>query len=313
MAVRTFFLLGFGLALAIGDARLSGQETLEPPGDVRLCQLDYGPRDARGTLLVSWTNTESYERIELSLDGEPAPGDVDGTFNAARVPSEPGRHTVGVRGLVGERASPWSAAELTVLGESPIPRPIEGLDCELIPGGVASPGGEAGARLRLTWTLGPDAWVSGVLEAPGQEGTVEIPAGALSAEIKLAQPSAGDAGGTAHIARIAFKSAAGYFSPPFTPFCIARTPAFRRGDADLNGRINITDPIVALNHLFLGGTRWSCDDATDANDDGSVNLSDAVWMLAYLFQGEDPPPAPGPRKCGVDPTPDFLGGICDCP
>lgn len=48
---------------------------------------------------------------------------------------------------------------------------------------------------------------------------------------------------------------------------------FRRGDADSNGRLEITDPIRVLGYLFLGGGA---------------------------------PPGPGPAFCGPDPTPDGL-------
>ena len=51
--------------------------------------------------------------------------------------------------------------------------------------------------------------------------------------------------------------------------------------------------------------------ADNANDDGELNLSDAVSLLDYLFQAGNPPVDPGPYSCGVDPTEDFLGGLCN--
>lgn len=53
-------------------------------------------------------------------------------------------------------------------------------------------------------------------------------------------------------------------------------------------------------------------DVPDANDDGKLDLSDAVFTLAHLFQGGAAPPAPGPETCGVDPTADDLSysGAC---
>ena len=87
-------------------------------------------------------------------------------------------------------------------------------------------------------------------------------------------------------------------------------PRFRRGDADGSGTIEITDAIEILGSLFL----WCClvppcTDAQDTDDNGAVNISDAVGVLNWLFLGAGDPPAPGPRVCGEDPSPDELS---DC-
>ena len=81
---------------------------------------------------------------------------------------------------------------------------------------------------------------------------------------------------------------------------------FRRGDADGDGTINITDGIFLLNHLFLGGAEPPCPDAADANDQGALNITSAVYVLNYLFLGGPAPPAPGADACGPDPTEDTL-------
>jgi hypothetical protein len=81
---------------------------------------------------------------------------------------------------------------------------------------------------------------------------------------------------------------------------------FRRGDADSNGNVNITDPIFTLNSLFAGAGALSCPDAADSDDTGEVNITDAVYTLNALFQGGLAPPSPGPDGCGPDPTPDDL-------
>jgi hypothetical protein len=82
--------------------------------------------------------------------------------------------------------------------------------------------------------------------------------------------------------------------------------AFRRGDANADGVVNISDAIFGLGFLFLGGSTPLCADAADSNDDGSVNISDSIWSLGYLFLGGGPPPAPGPSACGRDETADEL-------
>ena len=83
------------------------------------------------------------------------------------------------------------------------------------------------------------------------------------------------------------------------------TDNFIRGDADLNGTVNLTDVIVMLAHLFRGGPALGCEDAADSDDSGTINLTDAIFTLRSLFQGGGPLPAPYPES-GFDPTPDGL-------
>jgi hypothetical protein len=77
---------------------------------------------------------------------------------------------------------------------------------------------------------------------------------------------------------------------------------FRRGDTDGSGDVLISDPVRALNFLFLGGSDIPCRDAADSNDSGSLDIADPVHTLNWLFLGGGEPPAPGPRACGPDPT-----------
>jgi hypothetical protein len=90
-------------------------------------------------------------------------------------------------------------------------------------------------------------------------------------------------------------------------------PRFVRGDADVNGRVEITDAIRTLNFLFLGTGELPCRDAADADDNGRLEITDAIRLLNYLFLGTGviPPPAPSrpsylPSDCGADPTADAL-------
>ena len=80
---------------------------------------------------------------------------------------------------------------------------------------------------------------------------------------------------------------------------------FRRGDADGNGELNLSDAIMTLNHLFLGGPAPGCEDASDTDDNGEINLTDAVVVLNHLFRGGPTPGDPFP-ECGRDPTDDEL-------
>ena len=81
---------------------------------------------------------------------------------------------------------------------------------------------------------------------------------------------------------------------------------FRRGDADANAAVNITDAVSILSSLFQGTGEPECLDAADTDDNGSMNITDAVFLLASLFQGGPQPLDPGPETCGVDPTEDTL-------
>jgi hypothetical protein len=80
---------------------------------------------------------------------------------------------------------------------------------------------------------------------------------------------------------------------------------FVRGDANLDGVMDVSDPVTVLGFLFLGDLAMPCPDAADTNDDGKLDVTDPVASLASLFlcgHGMHPPfPAPG-----TDPTPDDL-------
>jgi hypothetical protein len=85
---------------------------------------------------------------------------------------------------------------------------------------------------------------------------------------------------------------------------------FRRGDANGDGRINITDAIWIVGGLFLGQPFGACTDASDVDDDGRLILTDAIYAVSALFQGGPPPPPPYP-DCGNDTTDDDL--TCTAP
>ncbi len=87
-------------------------------------------------------------------------------------------------------------------------------------------------------------------------------------------------------------------------------PLFQRGDINLDGNLDISDPVSILQLLF-NGSQVGCDDAADANDDGSLDIADAVAVLSSLFGGTGPLPAP--NDCGIDPTDDALDCVSGCP
>ncbi|NRA97831.1 MAG: hypothetical protein HRU14_16665, partial [Planctomycetes bacterium] len=88
---------------------------------------------------------------------------------------------------------------------------------------------------------------------------------------------------------------------------------FRRGDANGDGVVEISDVIFLLDALFRAGVSPECLEAADGNGDGRLNVSDPVAVLLYLFGGRD---LPEPfEACGLDPTPDGLGceKFANCP
>jgi hypothetical protein len=82
-------------------------------------------------------------------------------------------------------------------------------------------------------------------------------------------------------------------------------PVFRRGDANGDGAVDISDPLRILFALFAGAPPLACADAADANDDGAPDIADPVFLLDSLFLGAGALPLPGPG-CGIDPTDDAL-------
>lgn len=83
-------------------------------------------------------------------------------------------------------------------------------------------------------------------------------------------------------------------------------PAFRRGDTNIDGTVDLSDAVTTLLYLFSAGGNPPCLDAADADDSGTIELTDAVYTLSYLFLGKSEPPAPGPVECGRDETFDDL-------
>ncbi len=80
------------------------------------------------------------------------------------------------------------------------------------------------------------------------------------------------------------------------------TNAFRRGDADRDGSIDLNDAVRVANYLFKDGALTiTCLDAADVNDDGILDVSDPIYLLFHLFRQGPAPPAPYNAE-GSDPT-----------
>lgn len=84
----------------------------------------------------------------------------------------------------------------------------------------------------------------------------------------------------------------------FGEFGVGGGTPFRRGDANADGDIDISDAIQTLLFLFGGGAAILCDDAANANDDEQVDVSDPVFLLNFLFLDGPALPPPHP-DCGL--------------
>jgi hypothetical protein len=82
--------------------------------------------------------------------------------------------------------------------------------------------------------------------------------------------------------------------------------AFRRADANADGRMDLSDAVRILGHLFTGQS-IGCREAADADGSGALNVSDPIYLLNFLFRGGPPPPAPF-GQCAPPPG----GLLLDC-
>jgi hypothetical protein len=64
-----------------------------------------------------------------------------------------------------------------------------------------------------------------------------------------------------------------------------------RGDANGDGRVDLSDAVLILFSLFGGSGPLPCERIADSNGNGDVDLSDAVFLLGYLFAGGEAPQA----------------------
>ncbi len=83
---------------------------------------------------------------------------------------------------------------------------------------------------------------------------------------------------------------------------------FRRGDANGDANVDVSDAVFVLAYLFHGTSEVECLDSADADDTGALDLTDAVYVLNYLYLG-GPAPAQPVAGCGPDPTSDALGCV----
>jgi hypothetical protein len=71
------------------------------------------------------------------------------------------------------------------------------------------------------------------------------------------------------------------------------------GDANHDCFVNVSDAVLIINYIFVGGGPPNPCIAGDCNCDGSVNISDAVVIINYIFIANSSTPC----KAGEGPTP----------
>lgn len=82
--------------------------------------------------------------------------------------------------------------------------------------------------------------------------------------------------------------------------------AFVRGDANVDGRVDVADAMPIVKSIFAGEA-LRCAAAADTNHDARLDAADAVFLLNFLFRAGLRPPAPFP-SCALA----AIGGGLPC-
>lgn len=87
----------------------------------------------------------------------------------------------------------------------------------------------------------------------------------------------------------------------------------KRGDANNDNAVNVSDVIYLNAYLYQGGPTPPCLNQADVNKNGVVDGSDSAYLLAWLFGGGPAPPSPGPYATSCTTTSPFLScNAVDC-
>ena len=78
---------------------------------------------------------------------------------------------------------------------------------------------------------------------------------------------------------------------------MAENTCFRRGDANTDGAVDVSDTVTTLRFLFVGDRDLNCQDAADANDDGLLDVADPIVVFRFLFlEGDELSDLPAPVR-----------------
>ena len=86
---------------------------------------------------------------------------------------------------------------------------------------------------------------------------------------------------------------------------------FRRGDVNIDLRVDIADAIWMLGYLFAGGVIPQCNAAADSNADAQINVADPIFTLNWLFLGGAA--SPPPSSCDLSSNPGDIALGCSQP
>ena len=83
----------------------------------------------------------------------------------------------------------------------------------------------------------------------------------------------------------------------------------RRGDANNDMVVDMSDAIYLSTWLYQGGPEPGCIEQADVNNDGVVDGADPTHIMNWYYNGGEPPASPGPynTSCKADPYWPYLG------
>ncbi|MBN1419171.1 MAG: lamin tail domain-containing protein [Planctomycetes bacterium] len=162
---------------------------------------------------------------------------------------------------------------------------------------------EAATSKYQRFTIGTSFAWSGVRASTQEQAILDVPgAGIHILSIWIRESSL-------QIDKIVLAKDTGYVPADLGPPASARETLggvlFVRGDANPDGKMDLSDGISILGYIFSSQSIGNCIDRADANDDGQIDLADAIYMLAYIFSSGPEPPPPFPEP-GADPTDDAI-------
>jgi hypothetical protein len=260
-----------------------------PPVNLEICQVAYGPAAADNAVQATWINGENPYGIGINgyINGAQVgslPTDPQGVSPAEAVFSgiPPGELRIGVQGDCGDPdgVSATVEATMTVRSATPHTRPIEG---EVTCTWTDADGGTT----KATWTNAdpsafidvyvfsdPDTFFLGTIAGDAEEVEVTGTRDTDRIELQFFGKFDGQCYGSEVVRCL----------PP------QPTEFFVRGVCNGVGKNpQITSAIFGLAFLFTGGAPPPCKEACDADDNGAVNISDMIVILQFLFLGGLPP------------------------
>ncbi len=240
------------------------------------------------TVTCQW-NGMNLTDLSLSVDGGAPVTVPDGAY-AYQLVVDPGDHTISLSSAAG-----GACGEVTCDVSVTLRCPADVTACVCGTGGIPSCGNCSAESnpndVRFTWT---NADLYDAVEVFEIDDSIDPPQRTRVAEIT----DPGDAGeiveytieqvipAGAHRYVLVFNAGEGTCESAAVGVEVPSTGTYMYvGDSNNDGQVNIADAVFMLAYLFAGGEPPACAKACDTNDDGGLNIADAVAELAYLFAG----------------------------